>query len=79
MLFLPACAENGTLLPGSIKLIDDLPKVENSVRSPCWQQRQIAAQNSYIATIRDKKEVVYKAPCDVDRPAAARVASVNAK
>lgn len=76
MLFLPACAENGTLLPGSIKLIEDLPKVENSVRSPCWQQRQIAAQNSYIATIRDKKEVVYKAPCDVDTKPQERPAKV---
>jgi len=67
VLCLPACAETGTLLPGSIKLLDDMPKIQNSVKSPCWQQQQIAAQNSYIATIRDKKEIVFKAPCDVDK------------
>ncbi len=31
-------------------------------------QKEVAAQNSYLATIAEKKEVVYKAPCDVDKP-----------
>lgn len=66
-LLLPACAENGTLLPGTTKLLDDLPRVNNSTAAPCRLQREIAAQNSYLASIEKKSEVVYKAPCDVDR------------
>lgn len=67
-LLIPGCAPTETPLPGTTKLLDDLPKVENSTKSPCWQQQQIAAQNSYLATVRDKKDVTYKAPCDVDKP-----------
>jgi len=44
-----------------------LPRVENSTSAPCWQQKQIAAQNSYLASIEQKKEVVYSAPCVVDK------------
>lgn len=51
-----------------------MPKVQNSAKSPCWQQEQIAAQNSYIATVKDGKEVVYKAPCKIDKPATSKVA-----
>ena len=29
-------------------------------------QREVAAQNSYLATISQRREVVYKAPCDVE-------------
>lgn len=42
-----------------------MPKVQNSTKAPCWQQQQIAAQNSYLASIRVGKETVYKAPCDL--------------
>ena len=66
-LLLPACADSVTLLPGTTKLLDELPRVNNSTAAPCRLQREIAAQNSYIASIRDKKEIVYKAPCDVDK------------
>lgn len=72
LLLLPACGESSTLLPGTTKLLDELPVVENSPKSPCWQQRQIAAQNSYRATIKTGTDTVYKAPCDV---APQRVAS----
>lgn len=62
-----------TQLPGTTKLLDELPRVENSPKSPCWQQRQIAAQTSYLAAILEKKEVAYKAPCDFDaKPKVAR-------
>jgi len=71
-----ACAADGTLLPATTKVLDDLPKVQNSTKAPCWLQRQIAAQNSYVTTIRDKQEVVFKAPCDTDK-AEAKVASVS--
>lgn len=67
MLLIPACAAgNGIPLPGTSKQIDELPRVQNSAKSPCWQQQQIAQQNSYVDTIRTKTEKVYKAPCDVD-------------
>ena len=35
-------------------------------------QREVAAQNSYIASIQEQKAVTYKAPCDVDK---SRIAS----
>ena len=60
-----ACAGNSTPLPGTTKLLDELPRVENSTKAPCWQQRQIAAQNSYLATIKESRATVYKAPCDL--------------
>lgn len=45
-----------------------MPRVQNSTEAPCWLQRQIAAQNSYVDTIKAQAEAVYKAPCDVDPP-----------
>lgn len=42
--------------------------MSNSAKSPCWQQEEIAAQNSYIESIKQRKEVVYRAPCKVDQP-----------
>lgn len=62
-----ACAGTSTQLPGTTKLLDDLPKVNNSRAAPCRMQREVAAQNSYLATISQKREVVYKAPCDVEK------------
>jgi hypothetical protein len=56
-------------------LLEQLPTVENSTQSPCWQQRQIAAQRSYIASVKAGKETVFAAPCDVDPKAPQRVAS----
>ena len=44
-----------------------MPRVQNSSKSPCWQQKQIAAQNSYVDTIKDKAEKVYHAPCEADK------------
>jgi hypothetical protein len=44
-----------------------MPRVQNSSKSPCWQQKQIAAQNSYVDTIKDKAEKVYRAPCEADK------------
>ena len=67
-LSLGACSGSAIQLPGTTKLLDELPKVQNSTKSPCWQQKQVAAQNSYIATVKDGKETVYKAPCEVDQP-----------
>jgi predicted ATPase len=62
-LMTAACAGNETRLPDTTELLDKLPKVN---KSPCWQQRQVAAQWSYLHSIEQKKEAVYKAPCDSD-------------
>lgn len=60
------CADKETPPPATSKILEQLPRVENSPRSPCWQQKQIAAQNSYLTTVKDGKETVYSAPCEVD-------------
>ena len=60
-----ACGGQSIPLPGTTALLDHLPRVDNSPDAPCWQQVQIAAQNSYLAGIKQGKEVVYKAPCQV--------------
>lgn len=66
LLVLTACVDSATQLPATTKVLDELPRVQNSPKSPCWQQEQIAAQNAYVDTIRTKTDVVYKAPCKVD-------------
>lgn len=65
-LSIPGCAGSGTPPPATSVLLDKVPRVDNATASPCWQQRQVAAQNSYFATIGLGREVIYKAPCDVD-------------
>jgi len=47
-------------------VLDELPRVQNSTKAPCWLQEQIAAQNSYVDTIREKQEKVYRAPCKAE-------------
>lgn len=61
-LALTGCAEKSIPAIGS-SVLDDLPKVENSRLSPCWQQKQIAAQRSYVDTVKSGKQEVYKADC----------------
>lgn len=73
-LFLPACAGYETPLPATTKILDDMPRVRNSTQAPCWQQIEIAAQNSYVDTVLTKREMVYKAPCEVDPKKPVRVA-----
>lgn len=68
-----------TPLPETTSLLENVPRVHNSPKSPCWQQKEIAAQNSYIDSVIEKKERVYAAPCDTDKPkgAPAKVASAG--
>ena len=74
---LAACSPTGAIqLPATSKILDDMPRVQNSSKSPCWQQEQIAAQNSYVDSIKGGKEVVYSAPCKVDKPAKGAPAKV---
>lgn len=66
-LAIPACAEWSTPPPAGTSIqLEKLPRVDNSPASPCWQQQQIAAQNSYIKQIETKADVTYKAPCVVE-------------
>lgn len=64
-----ACAESGTLPLKTKDMLEAVPRVDNSSKSPCWQQRQIAAQNTAIDTALEKTKQTYKAPCDIDKPA----------
>ena len=53
------------------EVLKDVPKVENSPHSPCWQQRQIAAQRAYIDSNVGGKPVMYHADdCEEPAPAA---------
>lgn len=42
--------------------------IPNSSRAPCVMQKAVAEHNSVHATLTTKKETIYKAPCDVDKP-----------
>ena len=78
-LLTAACAGKETPAPASTSLLDKLPRVANSTAAPCRLQREIAAQNAYLATVQAGKETVYKAPCDVDpKPAAPKPAPAKA-
>ena len=70
LLLLGGCSagQTATPLPATTRILDDLPRVENSAKSPCWQQEQVAAQNSYLASVKAGREVVYRAPCKTDAP-----------
>ena len=74
-LLTAGCAGQSTPLPGTLTLLNNLPRVDNSPDAPCWQQSQIAAQNSYLAGIKQGKEVVYKAPCKIMKPKDQKVAA----
>ena len=79
LLLLQACSGSAILLPATTKVLDEMPRVQNSPKAPCWQQQQIAAQNAYVDTIKSKSDVVYKAPCDIDKKTPAVVASNTAR
>lgn len=54
-------------VPASVaEILRDVPEVENSSSSPCWQQRQIAAQRSYIESSLSGKPKSYHADCADD-------------
>ena len=68
-----------TPLPATTDVLAKLPTVSNSPRSPCWQQREIAEQRSYLETVRTGRKVTYFPPdpkCDSDfKPGAEPTAS----
>lgn len=73
------CAGSGTQPLATTEILKELPRVDNSKLSSCWQQRQIAAQNSYLKTVETGKEHVFRAPCDVDPKAKPPPAAAPAK
>ncbi len=42
--------------------------IQNSALAPCPMQKEVAQHNSVFATLSDKKETTFKAPCEVDPP-----------
>jgi hypothetical protein len=40
-------------------------------------QKEVAAQNSYVDTVTKQRETVYKAPCEVNKPPPAKIASAQ--
>lgn len=56
--------------PSAASILRNVPVVENSANAPCWQQRQIAAQRSYIHSVTKGKTKRYHADCkDEPKPA----------
>ena len=41
--------------------------IRNSPKAPCEMQKDVAEHNSRLDTLRSGKEVVYKAPCEIDK------------
>lgn len=66
--FLAACETLGIATketpPANVaEVLRDVPEVGNSSKSPCWQQRQIAAQRSYIDSAVGGAPKRYHADC----------------
>lgn len=78
-LFLAACETLGigkTEAPAPVsaaEVLKGVPEVENSDKSPCWQQRQIAAQRAYIESNVGGKPVMYHGDCSDETKSAAKV------
>lgn len=76
---LQACAA-GNVTPialteaGAVRAFKPIP---NSSRAPCEMQKAVAEHNSVLETIKSKKDVVYKAPCDVDKGGPAQKVAAN--
>ena len=67
-LSLAGCAAKETpILPitedGALRAFRPIP---NSATAPCQMQRAVAAHNSVYDTLKAKKAVYYRAPCDSD-------------
>lgn len=70
LVLAPLLAGCETLTPsltngGALAAFKNIP---NSAQAPCNMQIAVAEHNSRYDTLRDGKEVVYKAPCQIDKP-----------
>jgi hypothetical protein len=61
-------AASATQAPATTDSVSRVPRVSNSPQSPCWQQIEIAKQNSWFASRKAGKAVIYEPPCLVDPP-----------
>lgn len=69
-LSLAACAGQETLIPlTEAGALGAFQPIHNSRQAPCSVQKAIAAHNSVYDTLKSRKAVVYKAPCETDKPA----------
>ena len=67
-LVMGGCAGSATPTPStSPGVLEAFPPIRNSKLAPCDMQREVAAHNSRVATFKSGREVVYRAPCDIDR------------
>lgn len=68
-LTLAACAGSETLIPltegGALGAFQP---IQNSRQAPCSVQKAIAAHNSVYDTMKTKRAIIYKAPCEIDKP-----------
>ena len=66
-LHLAACraqSDTDAKVPANVQAFAlTIPKVENSPKSPCWQQKQIAKQQAFIRSTSEGKEVVRPVTC----------------
>ena len=60
-----ACAGKETPPIEPARLTDQIPRVDNDTTARCETQRQIAAQNSWFASLKAGRAVVYKSDCDL--------------
>ena len=67
-LALQGCGASVTQIPltasGAERAFSTVPVY---TKAPCWMQRKWSGHNSAYETLRQKKEIVYKPPCDVDK------------
>ena len=63
-----------TLTLNKTGALDAFKTIRNSAQAPCEMQRDVAEHNSRYDSIKEGKPVTYKAPCDIDKPKAARPA-----
>ena len=77
-LSLAGCVGSETLIPltegGALGAFQP---IQNSRQAPCSVQKAIAAHNSVYDTLKTKKAVIYKAPCETDKPQIASKAQSN--
>lgn len=66
---IPVTGTDKAVQVNAASILSRVPEVENSTESPCWQQRQIAAQRSYIRSVTKGKTVRYHADCADQAPA----------
>ena len=61
---LAACSTPTPSASGVIGIFEPVP---NYAKAPCELQKKWAEHNSKVASLQQWKEVVYKAPCEVDK------------